>query len=42
MTVSSSMLVPPEQDAWLYTVQAISTRFYNDELKKRYIEAREP
>ena len=40
MTISSSMLVPPEEDAWLYTIICHSTMFYNDELKKRYIEAR--
>ena len=38
--ISSFELSPPEQDAWLYTVVCHSTKFYNDELKKRYIEAR--
>ena len=40
MVISSLDISPPEQDTWLYSVVSHSTRFYNDELKKRYIEAR--
>ena len=39
-TESPWLLVEPEQDSWLYTVVGHSTKFYNEELKKRYIEAR--
>jgi len=40
MIISSLDISPPEQDTWLYSVVSHSTMFYNDELKKRYIEAR--
>ena len=38
--ISTLDLFDPNLEAWLYTVVCHSTKFYNDELKKRYIEAR--